>query len=837
MAINIQNIIAALEAKVAAATSATETQELIVIIKSIKAAGQQTVVTYADVPNLPTASADNAGNLAYVAAVGKIYYSNGTTWTEVGSGSGGGGGTAYDQSLNTTDDVVFNSALVGDVSIIGNKIAATDSYGNVNTLELDAPVDFKSIVSQSFSANLNFGQAYLTYGSNQIELIGLGPYQSEVTQLLALPLMSLVTVSGLYDYNTYQYISLRFIVSNPPSTTDDMYNPGSYSAVTYSNPSSVEFSTDGINWSFLDTSSTTYTLYPNQSSVVVAFASSTTVETNIASVTENGLNVEGALTVTGGGDVVLDSALIGDVSIIGNEISATDAYGNDAALVLNTPVDFNFTGTTTTAVQTQISMSGVSFQTSMIGAFQIYDLYGSFQSEANQIVNLPQGTVITTGDIFSFATYQNTRFRFTINSVQSSPDMYNPSVISSIFMYPIAQQFEYSTDGGQTWTTTSIFSYNLNRNNINLNLSFEAQVTTNVAQTAVSVTETGLNVNGALTVNGQPIAGGSGSSYDQSLNTTDDVVFNSALVGDVSIIGNEISGVDIYGNAGALVLNVPVEFKATETTNSETIIDFGASSFIVPTFNFGTYEQYVSLRNNSSGIDPSAAQQLMAIPSGTLVTTNVFSRFNFMTYQTENKYFRFVVNGTPTSFNNNPYNPSAISEIRYTVVSGTLESSTDGVNWTTQAYDNNNYQPTSTAIITYGGTTTVESTLVSVTATGVNVNGDLSVTGTLNGYQPVGLTQLTLDSTNVQSMIFPSAVRSTLYISRDPSYNGTDAVSIVLPTGLEGQRITIFNSSTTNTCTIMNAYPLAGSPPAPAAMAPQSTLTVIHLTGGNWVVC
>jgi hypothetical protein len=1125
MAINIQNIIAALEAKVAAATSATETQELIVIIKSIKAAGQQTVVTYADVPNLPTANADNAGNLAYVAAVGKIYYSNGTTWTEVGSGAGG---SSYDQDLNTTDDVVFNSALVGDVSIVGNEISGTDGYGNPDTLVVDGDLQVKFDSLTTETINESFG----------IQNPTLDPifYASNVPTL---------------------EVRSKFVSGTIVTLTDNSFGNGTFVIQLTAN---LAYNDNYGNWlapyTIISGGPISGNIVP-ASSVTITVASQTTP----LSVTESGVNVDGTFTVNGqpvsggsgfdGGSLVATDALIGDVSIVGNEISGIDGYGNDATLVVAAPVDFNFTGTTTSVVQTQISMGGVGFQTNMIGAFQIYDLFGNFQSEANQIVNLPQGTVITTNDMFSFATYQNTRFRFTIDYVQSSPDMYNPSVISAIYVYPIAQQFEYSTDGGQTWTTTSVFSYNFNRSNINLYLSFEAQVATSVVQTAVSVTESGLNVNGSFTVNGQPVSG-SGSSYDQSLNTTDDVVFNSALIGDVTIVGNEISGTDGYGNPDTLVLNSPVEFKATETTSSETIIDFGASSAFVPVFDFGNYSQYVSLRK-FSGFDQSAAQQLMAIPSGTLVTTNAFFYFNFMTYQNENAFFRFVVDGTPTSFNTNPYNPSSVTDIRYEVVSGTLESSTDGVNWTGQSFNNQFYQTTSSGVITYGDVTTIENTVLSVTGSGVNVDGnltvtgsiindstltvnangsksiifeysnivaidgydesyysgsntiqlgnpggagfsyvafplspstaniirnikagdairftgnvtpyqtyertvvsveettseqqflitfsggdldntaagssegaitliefgnseynfskegafttpniiaetallgdvsvvantisavdsygntdtlvvdgaldiknvssistnysyssppvvgqrdgtlywngtsitwmnpsgvtldiiaslkagdtitfedgmnggtyitvtltstmvysmgamgytatvvennstgmsinasnnpititslvtktssfdstgltvdgDLSITGALNGYQPIGITNIALDDTNVTSMILVNEVKSALYIGKAGTYAGTDAVSIVLPTALEGQRITIFNGSPDNTCTIMNAYPLAGSPPAPAAMAPQSTLTVIHLTGGNWFVC
>ena len=67
MAINIQNIVSALEAKVAAATSQTETQELIVLIKTIKASGQQTISSYASSTALPAGTvAESSTNWIFV---------------------------------------------------------------------------------------------------------------------------------------------------------------------------------------------------------------------------------------------------------------------------------------------------------------------------------------------------------------------------------------------------------------------------------------------------------------------------------------------------------------------------------------------------------------------------------------------------------------------------------------------------------------------------------------------------------------------------------------------------------------------------------------------------
>jgi len=1291
MAINIQNIIAALEAKVAAATSATETQELIVIIKSIKAAGQQTVVTYADVPNLPAANADNAGNLAYVASVGKIYYSNGTTWTEVGSGSGGGSGTAYDQDLNTTDDVVFNSALVGDVSIIGNEISSTDAYGNNTALVVAGDLNVKhsnqslynisavdySVGGQytSFTVGTPFNPSSISdllLGLNPSDEISVSFIDNEypVTRTATMVINrviqqgSQIIVEAFNDAVTY--------TQNPPSP--GAYFPGSFlsdfiltvgSSIT---PLSVTASGVNVDGTFTvngqpvsgggfdggslvatdaligdvsiigneisgvdaygnnsellinapltvnagGTSSSTvlytdiltsagftvhnsgsstiyffevrqavkelltalnpgdtFTLRDNNTNLPVTytFVSWTgsgselfiTVEeynsgsdinfgqyylelnynvdtsVSVLEVTESGINVNGALTVNGqpisggsgfdGGSLVATDALIGDVSIAGNEISAVDSYGNDATLVVAAPVDFNFTGTTTSVVQTQISMGGVGFQVGMSG-LQIYNLYGNYQSEAMQIDNLPQGTVITTGDMFSFSTYQNVRFRFAIDSVMLTPDMYNPSVISNVYIDTIGQQVEYSTDGGQSWTTTSIYSYNFGRSNINLDLSFEAQVTTNVTQTAVSVTESGLNVNGALTVNGQPVgAGGSGSSYDQSLNTTDDVVFNSALIGDVTIVGNEISGTDGYGNPNTLVLNSPVEFKNTANTTVTNTLQFGSSGAT-----YGMFSISLNIQNQPTYVKQNALA-LDALPVGTQIEVEFY---DYGIYS--NVRFRFALNNVILSYD--PYNPSNLSyvilypqgSVEYSTNGGTswnmssgteyfsgnttsveysasstitqtvasvtesglnvsnINSSTDlaiGVNtlttstttlnmggsgsgalmwvrdntnfkyyflinssvysqfgqyfndgtvvtgffneagkagpftltlvgnaslrdiganqgyaietlqtapstmidiWApeitvanatgssvtytfddqgafttpnviaetaligdvsvvantisavdsygnsdtlivdgslevtkneimTNSYDSNDgltwgtVYPSSSAgalrIESYGGMnvftqnllssiptgarvtirtqsgllrtytainvttepsmggdayliaveeptttnegpydtfiaieTTSSATPLSVTESGVNVNGTLTINGQPMGEsQPVGLTQIFLDSTNVLGMISVSEVKSALFISTDPNYTGSDAVSIVLPTGLSGQRITIFNGSANNTCAILNAYAIGASASSTTQIAPLSTLNLVHVGAGNWYVC
>ena len=233
MAINIQNIIAALEAKVAAATSATETQELIVLIKTIKASGQSIIASYATSSALPTATSANAGNIAFVSDVAKLFYSNGTTWAEVGSGSGSGGtgGTAYNQSLNTTDDVVFNSALIGSIALIDNTLSAIDVYGNLDKLTISSPLEVTAqtigLVTTSHQFTyLNYngmmGTPTLTFGFDTATLTK-AQRSALASSLIATEFVvgNTVTTSAILNYSSYSNESLKFVVSSATPKTDD----------------------------------------------------------------------------------------------------------------------------------------------------------------------------------------------------------------------------------------------------------------------------------------------------------------------------------------------------------------------------------------------------------------------------------------------------------------------------------------------------------------------------------------------------------------------------------------------------------------------------------------
>lgn len=446
MAINIQNIITALEAKVAAATSATETQELIVLIKTIKASGQQTVSTYATVSSLPTASADNEGNIAYVASESKLYFSDGSVWAAIGTGTGGGtgGGTAYDQSLNTTDDVVFDSALIGDVSIIANEIAGLNSYGLpselniVSDLNVGKPApgkvyNFSSFGSPSgvsiyaWSENLvsliengavnptsdfakalialqtgdtfvlsngttsatitvvSKGGSYATFGGyifdftvdKTVGAAGFGAAYPTTMQIGELPIIKNLNVTGAIRINgedvtlTPNVDGSKSVIVDTTNTTSETVTvePGSTSAfVLYGDPSpyggpvfrynamagsswtgaskfktgtqitlvdSMSGSTHvfkltaDMNYSMMNSWTAPYVVISGGSIFGEKYAS--TVITSVSS----GSVSEYQFTETG---FVADAALIGDVSIVNNEIAAVDSYGNPSSLVLNAPI-------------------------------------------------------------------------------------------------------------------------------------------------------------------------------------------------------------------------------------------------------------------------------------------------------------------------------------------------------------------------------------------------------------------------------------------------------------------------------------------------------------------
>jgi hypothetical protein len=236
--------------------------------------------------------------------------------------------------------------------------------------------------------------------------------------------------------------------------------------------------------------------------------------------------------------------------------------------------------------------------------------------------------------------------------------------------------------------------------------SWTDEVTTSTITTPLTVTETGVNVEGAFTVNGQPVGGGSGSSYDQDLNTTDDVVFNSALVGDVSIVANTIAGVDSYGNPDTLVVDGNLNVSFENVTSVQGVVSL---TNVVNKFYNGSYIE-ISTTNSFTQQEVDYFKNMS--PTG---------RINLMS----------VTNTNWGSFPGNSYiDASGIEIVSPTTVrvyvSGFFINGWGNITGQQTYFDAVEWS-FATLI-----TTTTSSTPLSVTESGVNVDGNLTVTGDLH---------------------------------------------------------------------------------------------------------
>lgn len=463
---------------------------------------------------------------------------------------------SYDQDLNTTSDVAFNSTLVGNVSIIGNTIGAIDSYGNSDTLVVDSNLNVQILDNVLTETFLNYDPNYGSPGA-----FSHYPWDARLQVNNTLGQNTSLINSIIANSTTGSRINFKL---NTPSfglvegyaELSGIDNFGSVFYLLF-NPQSVVY-TSGYNLFYWNISL----------NVGSSITQETTVELTPLSVTESGVAVSGALTVNGQqitppitydqdlnttndvvfNNAVFNSALVGDVSIVGNQIATTDAYGNPDTLVLNSNVQVSFGGETvytgtdaTNNILLNLYGHDVSFfvQSGTFNESFVRALYN------NDPDSTPTVTVTLNGNGYGdFVLRGRLRSASSVWGQGSWGSFNNPAAISTIY-FDTAYINEITVNGNPV---TNIGGWNST-------LTWGNQVTFISGTPQViplSVTETGINVEGSFTVNGAPVGG---SSFDQDLNTTDDVVFNSALVGDVSIVGNTISGIDSYGNANTLVVD------------------------------------------------------------------------------------------------------------------------------------------------------------------------------------------------------------------------------------------------------------------------------------------
>lgn len=524
-------------------------------------------------------------------------------------------------------DAVLNSALVGDVSIVGNSIGGVDSYGNVDTLVVEGDLTVQHGAVSSTLANFIANWTKIATYDGNFHSFNFNANDnwttSDLDTLLSLSPGTVVSFTNLQT--TYGTYNGHFTVVNTSSEIG--YYGARITKVYVSN-----FELYGYGSAY----------YNNLNINDIYFTWSTTVDSvvNTLSVTSTGVNVEGTLTVNGqeitaGGsgssydqslnttdDVVFNSALVGDVSIIGNTISGVDSYGNADTLV----VDGDFVvkqDTLTTSTQNFGSGGTASYSYSTASGypeFQFSQQYNGWPTQdLDTLASIQPGTVVQFTNLST--NYGACNGYFTVVSSTKTLDYYG---------YPLTT---IRVSGTTVTAGMSGFEYS-NSSVSNINFSWSAITASSVD--TLSITSTGVNVTGALTVNGQAItAGGTGASYDQDLNTTDDVVFNSALVGDVSIVGNTVSGVDSYGNPDALVVDgqLSVSFGGSTTTtgsvtiNNTTPVNYNGSWIQIAVADGWTQQEVDYFKNMPNGsnitLGPGYSTTWGNYQSGFIVVSNV----------------------------------------------------------------------------------------------------------------------------------------------------------------------------------------------------------------------
>jgi hypothetical protein len=621
---------------------------------------------------------------------------NGTSLLGSGNITISGSGSSFDQDLNTTDAVVFDSALIGDVSIVSNTISGTDAYGNADTLVVGS------------NLNVQFGEQ-----STTTQTINASTFGNSMTGFAIMaPGNKFFITSGGPGYGPTSDVS-AFI--SGASITMPVPGYGTYTLVLTS-----DMAWDGSMW-IADCQLTsggpigmTVALFGYQGSITVT----TLIDTQVTplEVTESGVNVEGTFTVNGqpvGGsgssfdqdlnttdDVLFNSALIGDVSIVGNTISGTDAYGNASELLITAPLTVS-TG--------EISTNTITYNDRFTNPQRANNLSwqagGSTVSLGVLLENFKQlFKALNPGDTFTLRNNNtNQLITFTVVSINDNGDYLNLNV----------EQFN---SGDNIFFSEYYFELNYNVDTL-----------VNV----LGVTESGVNVEGTFTVNGQPV-GGSGSSYDQDLNTTDDVLFNSALIGEVSIIGNTITAIDSYGGTNDYliidnkIITPALDVRVYEDNQQsyEAVQSFGQYPYL---YNY-PWQRSIQIYNYGGGENNAV---MSALDAATTSKATVNFSVNTM-FGTSVGYFKIDYRMGGAGFSSGSYYFS-----EFVVTSG--------------------YNFFFTGVSLYGATFTigdvVELLPLSVTETGVAVEGTLTVNGS-----PISTASFDQDLNTTDDVVFNSAL-------------------------------------------------------------------------------
>ena len=616
-------------------------------------------------------------------------------------------GTTGHELVAQDGDATLNSALIGDVSIVGNTIAGVDSYGNADTLVVEGNlnVEFDStststttVLNGTFKSALIYGTGAYTanvrFTSDQLWST------AELDKFASITAGQTIDITSIYVNNIGSSFASGYInvISNATSVID------------YYGVRTVEFEvSEFFITGYGDIAENNFN--SNWNAELFSWTETSGSVVDVLSVTSTGVNVEGTLTVNGqpvgsGGssydqslnttdDVVFNSALVGDVSITGNTISGVDSYGNPDTLVVE--------GDLTVRYDSQVTTSGilVNGYTNSIYCYFNYNPYvsgsGTFQflnsnnngwpeQDLNTLAAIQPGTVVNFTDLNT--SYGNSTGSFIVVSATLSTYYGSPMLNMTVSDISV-------TLGTNSWV--------VNGSGIS-NVNWAWFTTAGSVVDVLEVTETGVDITGTLTVNGQPVGSG-GSSYDQSLNTTDDVVFNSALVGDVSVAGNTISGVDSYGNPDLLVVegDLTVRYDTQVTTSGSLSVTNVSSAYGY----FGS--ETFTFTGGSMGYSSTDLGTLDTLEPGAIVQfTDLSTMFGYVTGS-----FTVVSSTAYVDYYGVPRVDLVVSNV--TVTSGSTAwlsgGSVSNINWV------------------WSATTGSMVDVLDVTSAGVDITGSLTVNG------------------------------------------------------------------------------------------------------------
>jgi hypothetical protein len=675
----------------------------------------------------------------------------------------GGSGSSYDQSLNTTDDVVFNSALIGDVSIVGNQISATDAYGNEDTLVVDGGLTVSAgtvAVEQTIANTITPAAIEGPGGDDHIEIsIARGFSLEDVQKIASIPPGTVVNMTNI------------FVPSQNWSAATGYFEVWQIQNIT---PNSCKIKTESF---VLDGYGNLQGSYLGTGITSSEWSWSQTVTVDVpfnALVTDaSGVAVQGALTVNGlpvnvtsydqdlnsTDDVVFNSALIGDVSIVGNEISGVDSYGNAEELTVAGGLIVQIDKTVVNTGSVNLVEPNTYQWGPFAGSFGGLPLTGLSDENISKLSSLVTGTVVQYNNL-GVTGYGNYSGTFTVGGAGLSGNTF--------FLY--INYMGFLPELGSTIYSPLEFS--------NIDFTWIGQTTTGGIVDALSVTETGVNVEGTFTVNGQPVSGGSSSSFDQDLNTTDDVVFNSALIGDVSIVGNQISGVDSYGNADTLVVDGELDVKINNTVATTTNIVQGQD------FDYIYWQNFV--QGSPEGVfniyGPLSSEFTRQIADLVGKTINVSITLQY-TDPGPHSGLVFV--------DNVQVNPNIQGlVINYTALSGNILSLQSAAI---------SGDSTIAATISLDTITSVVNTPLSVTETGVNVEGTLTTPTLLATDALIGDVSIV---GNTISGVDSYGLADTLVVDGDLEVTGSIINDSTLTVNQDGSKSVVVDTTSTTTTTL-----------------------------------